>query len=221
MTLGISPPQLKEDGSNFFLFKQRLADLIIGSEKGLRRHLIGISKKPAPPQDISDPRSLDEYEDQLDEYERKESLVRSLIMSNIPESVHIRLLGTQSAHEMWTKLCSFYEKPPPSTRRQIAEEVFSVGCPNNGNPMKAFDKFIYNVHQHHAIGGIQLSADILINYLLKGMPTEAVDDIRHYQSITIGRGADSADINELYKYVQAGIRSRKWEEEKRKREYVW
>ena len=95
-------PKLCDDGSNWVLYKERIYDVLVGQD--FRKHLHGRAKPPVMPTisaamtDSEKAIALDAYEDRVDEYAKKESAIRAVLLSTVPEKiqqriVHVRLLG--------------------------------------------------------------------------------------------------------------------------------
>jgi hypothetical protein len=76
-------PKLKEDGSNWVLYRTRLLDYIYG-QKGYRKHLMGRVKAPTPltEEEQRDEDKVEEFEDQMDEFTEKQSAILLGIHSN-------------------------------------------------------------------------------------------------------------------------------------------
>lgn len=108
-------PRLRDDGTNWVLYKERLHDILVG--QGYRKHLMGREKAPvktAITADMSDAKreeALDKYEELMDEYAKKESAIRSIILSTIPEKIQQRIVSVRPASATWEKLCSIFDKP--------------------------------------------------------------------------------------------------------------
>jgi hypothetical protein len=91
-------PKLKEDGSNWVLYKTRLTDYICG-HPGYRRHFTGRAKCPTPPTDDTDPDALEKHEDNMDEFIQKQSAIRLIILGSLPEKLQVQLINISIVHD--------------------------------------------------------------------------------------------------------------------------
>ena len=122
-------PKLKDDGSNWVLYKQRFEDYIVG-HSGYRRHLHGTAKEPtAPDKDETDEDVLEKYEKQLDDYLMREAGIRSAILSSVSERTQQRLLGFRKASEMWGKLCSIYQNQSVLIQADMLAQIHALKTP--------------------------------------------------------------------------------------------
>ena len=84
--------KLKEDGSNWVLYKDDIFEVVCG-HVGYRRHITGRAKQPVKPADLIIPanasarertqlqedhkKELDNYKDEMDDWVQKQSAIRS------------------------------------------------------------------------------------------------------------------------------------------------
>ena len=109
---GLTAPKLKDDGSNWVLYKARMVSFLQG-HSGYRGHLIGRAVKPVSLAGGDDDK-IKAYEDELDAWMTKESAIKSIILSSVSERHQVRLLSTpdpeeQTAAEMWATLLGLFE----------------------------------------------------------------------------------------------------------------
>ncbi|KAF8662048.1 hypothetical protein AX16_001233 [Volvariella volvacea WC 439] len=123
-TMGIYDiPILSDDGSNWSTYKAKITNQLMAM--GLRRHLIGIAKKPSPkigkyekdccaesksPTSILSAEEIEKVEQAIDLYEQKEAQMRSLIYSTISHSTFLQVKDCPSAHEVWENIVTLNEK---------------------------------------------------------------------------------------------------------------
>ena len=88
--LGLSIPKLKDDGSNWVLYKTKIYSAICGV-KGYRKHITGRAKEPAiTDADETDTAKLEAHEDALDDWHTNESAIRSILLDSVTERRYAR-----------------------------------------------------------------------------------------------------------------------------------
>ena len=85
-------PKLKEDGSNWANYHDRMLDYLNG-QPGFRKHLTGRARPPKALSiaDQMDDDKVEAYEDALDLYIQRQSAIRSIILGSLPEKIQIRI----------------------------------------------------------------------------------------------------------------------------------
>jgi len=164
-------PKLKDDGSNWVLYKQRFSDYII-SHSGYRRHLHGTATEPeAPKKDEKDEKVLEEYEKKLDEYLMREAGIRSAILSSVSERTQQRLIGTTKAGDMWAKLCAIYGHQSVLIQADVLSQIHALKTPEGGDPLKTIDELLQKANEFAALGG-KLTETDQAAILIKAVPRE-------------------------------------------------
>jgi len=147
-------PRLKDDGSNFTLYRQRMEKSICG-QKGYRKHLTGRAKVPKEltADEKKDSSKVDAYEDALDEYEQMESAIQALILASISETHQVRVVGATSAHEMWSVLCSLYQNQNVVLLANLKRGLYQIICPDGGDPLATIDELLRLGSDYSSAGG--------------------------------------------------------------------
>src|ERR1700753_247721 len=106
LVLGI---KLKDDGSNWVLYRTRIYEAIT-SQRGLRRVLEGTAKAPVAPEKVPgevEASALQAYEEELEKYEdaydlwmERQATVKTALLASIPERYQTRLVTFKTAKEM-------------------------------------------------------------------------------------------------------------------------
>ena len=172
---GLQAPVLKDDGSNWVVYKQYMEHYIIGYDTGYRRHLRGRAHEPQLPKKNKDGTidmdEEEEYENAMDEYERAQSSIIAIILSSISEHMRNRLLSRspKKAHEMWDKTCSTYEKQSVLIKADLKFQIYSITCSEDGDPLKTMDELLIKFNEYASAGGI-MEDDDQAAILIKAMP---------------------------------------------------
>ncbi|KAF8258715.1 hypothetical protein EI94DRAFT_1753763 [Lactarius quietus] len=112
-----SIPQLMSNGANWVMWKNKII-VMVGAKPRLLRHLEGRRASQIHPVPRSKTtkdekreydRLLDEYEDKLDDWRSRDFAVVKQMITNIPDSVYIRIQGLPNAAAMWDTLKSDFE----------------------------------------------------------------------------------------------------------------
>ncbi|KAF8155630.1 hypothetical protein B0H34DRAFT_659656, partial [Crassisporium funariophilum] len=113
-------PKLKEDGSNWITYKERILNTL--TSKGLKRHVTGSARKPTElierSGDYYKPNSLsplsddqlEEHEKEVDIYDQKQAQVREVIYETISKSTFLQIKSQPSAAAVWKTLVSIHEE---------------------------------------------------------------------------------------------------------------
>ncbi|KAJ7193505.1 hypothetical protein GGX14DRAFT_588402, partial [Mycena pura] len=139
-------PKLKDDGSNWGTYKDRLLNAIVA--KGLRRHAHGTAK--APPDLISrdgefffqgriaplSDTELEEHEDKLDEYLQKQAQVRQIIYETVSEATFMRIKSQPNAERMLAQLFGIYENKGEMVQMDTLTRLRSMRCLDDDDVIK-------------------------------------------------------------------------------------
>src|SRR6202012_6012637 len=160
-------PKLKEDGSNWVLYRKRLIDYICG-QAGYQKHFTGRAKPPTPltPIEKNDADKVDAYEDAMDEYIQKQSAIRSIILGSLPEKIQIRIINKNHVADLWSALCQLYEDQNAVMQAHLLSQLHRIQTPEGGDPLKTIVEVLQKSNDYAAAGGIlkdQDAAAILIN----------------------------------------------------------
>ena len=160
-------PKLKDDGSNWYNFRNRILDYIYGHD-GYRKHLMGRVKPPAAlsDADMKDPAKVDAYEDQMDAFLKKESAIRSIILGSVPERIQNRIISATRASELWLQLSKLFENQNAVIQARLLSELHRIRTPEGGNTLKTIEEVLSKSNNYSAAGGTLSEQDvgaILIN----------------------------------------------------------
>ncbi|KAJ4499735.1 hypothetical protein C8R41DRAFT_726147, partial [Lentinula lateritia] len=136
-------PILKEDLSNWVIYKQRVKTKVLSHRLG--RHMTGTIRPPRRVTEISGdyyltgsatPLTDDEYEkcmEARDEYEAKEAQLCKILYETIPISLFLRIREEVTAHDTWKQLCSVIEDRPPISADTLHHRMMSLRTPEEGD----------------------------------------------------------------------------------------
>ena len=131
---GLTAPKLKDDPSNWVLYKNRMTSLIEG-HAGYRRHITGRALKPASlaGKDKADAEKIEAYENAVDEWMTKEAAIKSIILSSVSERHQVRLIssdpGEQTAKNMWDALTALFEDQNPVLLADLLGDLHALRTP--------------------------------------------------------------------------------------------
>jgi transposase InsO family protein len=169
-------PKLRDNGSNWVLYKERMWDVLVGQD--FRKHLMpGRARPPIAPkltQSMTDKEkedAADRYEEAMDNYSRKESAIRAIILSTIPEKTQQRIIHVRPASATWEKLCSLFEKQSIIVQADILAQLFEVRCGEGEDPLKTLDKIVQLSNEYAAAGGKLKDAETAA-ILIKAIPKD-------------------------------------------------
>ncbi|KAF9257638.1 hypothetical protein L218DRAFT_811859, partial [Marasmius fiardii PR-910] len=115
-------PTFLEDGGNWSSYKSRIENHAIS--KGLRRHLVGMAKRPKFEIEMGDDGKwykvgdtllalsdevAEKTEDEWEDYYKKEAQTREFIYETVPQSIFIQIRDLPSAAAVWKKITSICE----------------------------------------------------------------------------------------------------------------
>lgn len=165
-----SIPKLQDGGGNWVTYKDRMWNLLIGME-GFRRHLTGRAKEPTKPSDEDDDTAMDAYEDLMDSYLQKQSAIRTIILSSIPETLHIQLIHSKNAQELWLTLCGRYDNQSAMVKSDIFGQLNDLRCGDEGNPLTTIDQILKLANDYASAGG-ELHDDQASAIISRAMPAK-------------------------------------------------
>src|ERR1700761_542251 len=172
--------KLKDDGSNWVLYRTRIYAAIV-SQKGLRRILDGTAKAPVKPekaQEEVEASALQAYEEELEKYEEaydlwieRQATVTTALLASIPERYQTRLVMFKMAKEMWDELVRNFEKQSALVKSDLFSTLYSIRTPKGGNATETIDKLLRSYNDYCAAGGV-LEIDQLASILINAVPKD-------------------------------------------------
>src|ERR1700761_9009714 len=172
--------KLKDDGSNWVLYRTRIYAAIV-SQKGLRRILDGTAKAPVKPekaQEEVEASALQAYEEELEKYEEaydlwieRQATVTTALLASIPERYQTRLVMFKTAKEMWDELVRNFEKQSALVKSDLFSTLYSIRTPEGGNVTETIDKLLRSYNDYCAAGGV-LEIDQLALILINAVPKD-------------------------------------------------
>src|ERR1700753_2434403 len=177
MILGI---KLKDDGSNWVLYRTRIQNAIV-SQRGLRRILEGTAKAPVKPekgQEVLDESALTEYEkgcekyaDAYDLWMERQATIKSALLASIPERYQTRLVPFATAKEMWDELSRHFEKQSDLVKSDLFSTLVNLRTPEGGDVTDTIDKLLQSYNDYCAAGG-ELEMNQLASILINAVPKD-------------------------------------------------
>lgn len=171
-------PQLLPNGANWVLFKRRII-LIVSSKPLLLRHLEGRASLPKPPDALGPKpteddqkehqRLLAEYKDQVDEWMAHDAAVLQQIITNIPDSIFIRIMNQNTAAEMWNALKKEFEDRPQAVKNELRNRFALTKCGDNEDVREHFDRMQYMFAELSGMG-VTIADSEYAAILTKSMP---------------------------------------------------
>lgn len=194
----LSITKLKEDGTNWILYKPTVYDFLCG--EGLRRHVEGTIKAPVPPTKV-DGEELEEseeeaYEEALEVYMIKQSRARTIINGTIPESLKMALLDKKSATDLWKGLVARFDNQSGLVKSELFTRLNSIKCPASGSDaIKTIDD-LRKARADYITAGGTLEDDQYQSIITSAMPDKYSLFINTIvqASLSSGRPVDSEDI---------------------------
>ncbi|EMD33623.1 hypothetical protein CERSUDRAFT_98186 [Gelatoporia subvermispora B] len=197
-------PHLKTDGSNWPVFKTRLAWAL--DARDLHGHLTGEDPRPVDPladwrAGTAPPPSLAESADaqlllaqgevlplpskdkKIDEkhaldyraWRKKEAKARDLLARLVPDSVLRRMKRNgDSVADMWIWICSEFEDKTPLVQSNMLERFQTTRCSEHGDVSKHLDTLGEMVEELSAIG-VEVSDQDYCAQILKSVPSQYAD----------------------------------------------
>ena len=139
-----SNPQFKDsllklapNGSNWIMYKSRMLTAI--GARGLTRFLNGgvvVPTIPTPPGASALKEDVEKYEVALtkfDEHTMKEQEGRNMILTTIPDSVHLRVLGEMTMQGVWKKVTEEFEGKTDAFQMELRRRLQNTTCPSDGD----------------------------------------------------------------------------------------
>ncbi|TFK61431.1 hypothetical protein BDN72DRAFT_778188, partial [Pluteus cervinus] len=132
----VNLPKLRDDGSNWTTYKERLINAI--KSKGLGRHLAGNAKKPREIVDSSNLLALTEDElekhlDSVDAFDQKQAQLRDLIYETVNRSTFLQIKDENTAKEVWEKLVSINENKGVMVRTNTLTKLQQIRYVENSS----------------------------------------------------------------------------------------
>lgn len=197
-------PHLKTDGSNWPVFKTRLAWAL--DAKDLLGHLTGEDPEPvdllaawaageAPPPSIAgnadaqtllaegeqlpltakDKKLHEKYLDDLKAWKKREAKARDLLARLVPDTVLRRMKRNgDSVAAMWSWICGEFEDKTPLVQSSTLERFQTLRCGESGNVAKHLDTLGEMVEELSAIG-VDISDKDYAAQILRSIPTQYAD----------------------------------------------
>jgi hypothetical protein len=133
-------PMLAADGSNWIIWKRQTLTTL-SAHKGVKRHIDGNARRPANLPKYPSGHTLtkikneeyDELERRWDEYNQREGIIKSQILTTVSESVTLEIQDEDEAHEIWEKLCNKHEDKALSVRVDLRRRIYALKCEDESN----------------------------------------------------------------------------------------
>jgi hypothetical protein len=174
----ISVPQLLPNGANWVSFKRRIIT-IVTSKPLLLRHLEGRTSLPKPPDALGPKpteddqkehqRLLVEYNDQVDEWRVHDGAVLQQIISNIPDSIFIRILNQDTAAEMWNALKEQFEGRTQAVKNELRNLLALTKCGDNEDVREHINRMQYKFEELSSMG-VTIADSEYATILIRSMP---------------------------------------------------
>ena len=224
LILGI---KLKDDGSNWVLYRTRIYNAIT-AQRGLRRLLEGTAKAPVKPekaQEEVEASALQAYEDELEKYEdaydlwmERQATIKSAILASIPERYQTRLVPLATAKEMWDELSRNFEKQSDLVKSDLFSTLVNLRTPEGGSVTETIDKLLRCYNDYCAAGGL-LEMNQLASILINAIPKEyhsTINAMTTTASLTKQELTFEMVTNSLTEAVKLNERANKRDEEESK-----
>src|ERR1700749_2950938 len=125
---GVYTLTLKDNGSNWVLYRQEMQNFIFGFESSYQRHLVSCAKPPVEPSKDASEIDLEEFEEQMDKYIHIQSSICSIILSSLSDIMKNCILSEETPSGMWDKLCSIYENQSTLIQADILSQIYAITC---------------------------------------------------------------------------------------------
>jgi hypothetical protein len=120
----------------------------------------------------SDKEKLTEaYEKEMDEYAKKESQIRHIIFSTIPEKVTQRIINVRPAEKTWNALCGLFEKQSVIVQADLLAQLHDIRCSEGDDPLETINEVIKKSNDYAAAGGTLRDAETAA-ILIKAVPKQ-------------------------------------------------
>lgn len=170
-------PRLDASGKDWTTWKVRL-QLAVGS-RGLGGYLDGSKKLPIDPatgrsegwtaKTPDEIKLVEDYERNLTTWIEKDTKVRHMIANTLPNSLFVRLVGKDSAHEYFTALRNLFEKRSLVVGAEMRRQLGELKLKDGGDARAHIEKIV-TLREELASIGRPVSDEDLFNIVYASLP---------------------------------------------------
>ncbi|KAF7334226.1 Transcription factor [Mycena sanguinolenta] len=178
-------PTLGPRGENFVTWKTQLKSQITGMGKA--RYINGRATEPVQPilADGADAaardahkKALAKYDEDLDEWEKNNEKIRTILFQSIHETHKVRIADHTSALESWNMLCKLYQHQGELHAQSLVDRMHLLKCPETErDPRPTLDQLDLLIADHASAGGI-LDDSTKKNIVLHLLPSSWRENVR-------------------------------------------
>ena len=125
-------PKLDVDGSNWVLYKVRVLSVL--TYRRIICHVDGCAQKPTTPTNKADAAAMEKYKTALEMWEIGNEHAHSVILSTLPETYQIEVVGLESAKETWDLISSKFDNQSEMVQIDLLRQMNQTHCAEDADP---------------------------------------------------------------------------------------
>jgi hypothetical protein len=129
-------PKLEDDGSNWVLFKAWILSAL--TYQKIIHYVNGQAQKPKAPSTSTAADVKEKYENDLETWEIGNEHVWSIILSTLPESYQIEVIGLETAAEAWKMISSKFDNQSEMVQIDLLQQMNQTRCAKDADPCETF-----------------------------------------------------------------------------------
>ena len=124
-----------------------------------------------------------ETADRKDDFERKDAQAQKVIITTIEKGLLIHIIDKTTAYEMWTKLCSIYERDSSQRKCNLLQEFFMFSFDKNLDVATNVSNLQSIAYRLKALNS-NVDDEMIISKILTNLPSQYKHFISAWESAT-------------------------------------
>jgi hypothetical protein len=125
-------PKLEDDGSNWVLFKVKILSALTYWK--MICYVDGWAQKPKAPSTSAAADVKEKYKNDLETWEIRNEHAWSIILSTLPESYQIKVIGLKTAAEAWKMISSKFNNQSEIVQIDLLQQINQTRCAEDADP---------------------------------------------------------------------------------------